>query len=51
MKFKSVSTMRKGRPQHFYCIVANCYFVTNSGIVMYDHLKIIHNFFDFGDKK
>jgi len=41
----------KGRNVTFFCFVKDCIHHTNSGAVMYDHLRIVHNFMLFKDRQ
>lgn len=36
---------------HYNCPVYACVFISASATNLYDHLKIVHNFYWFGDDK
>lgn len=50
LKFKETKKKGSGLQETFRCPVKDCLFYNISASAFYDHLKLVHQFFYFGDK-
>ncbi len=52
MKIELKKIKKKGQGLHetFHCPVRDCFFHDTSAPAFYDHLKLVHEFYYFGEK-